>query len=355
MQRSLLTNVVLALSLGFALATDHAESRGGMSQHRGLDKKGFKKQAARGNAGATVELLKEDDHPMLPRVMLPMQIGSQGATANVYLAGLSSNCLIATGAYDPSKSGTAKDSHVEFDDGPSGPLNPKGEIWTDTIKVAGLSARNVPIGSIYQQDGFGMCGIAWNSDSSFLGPGYNSFLFNMQKSGVLQPPIFSIQYSIHGKATASFGSAVPKVGGHWYPSDPQAPGFWTLQSQIANISSYMIIDPSATGILGNSEDIQALFDHYGVGNNTFRDEDGSLMATYPCNNPPKVVIRVGKLNVPLTKEVMAFGKDAKGNCVMPLVGGDDIQYPISLGSPFLASIKSIVFNIETHAMHIVPL
>ncbi|KAE8218064.1 hypothetical protein CF319_g7983 [Tilletia indica] len=354
MQRSLLTTVVLALSLGFALATDHTEVRTGMNHHRDLDKQVFKKQAARGNAGATSELVMEDSSPMLPRIMLPMQIGSQGATANVYLAGLSSGCLVASGAYDPSKSSTAKDSHVPFNQGPSGPVY-QGKIWTDTIKVAGLSARNVSIGSFPQKDGFGMCGIAWNSDNSFLGSRYRSFFFDMQDSGVLQPPNFSIQYSVHEKSTISFGSAVPAVGGHWYASDPEAPGFWTLQSKIASIASYMIIDPSATSIFGNSEDIQALFDYYGVGKNTFRDEDGLLMATFPCDQPPKVVIRVGELDVPLTKEVMAFGKDAKGNCVMPMVGDDNNQYPISLGSPFLASIKSIVFNIETHAMQIVPL
>ncbi|KAE8220448.1 hypothetical protein CF319_g6025 [Tilletia indica] len=354
MQRSLLTTIFLALSLGFVLATDHAEILDGMNQHRDLDKQSSKKQPARGNGGATVKLLMEDNSPMVPRIMLPMQIGSQGATANVYLAGLNSDCIIATSAYDPSKSSTANDSHLAFNQGPGGPVY-EGKIWTDTIKVAGLSARNVSIGSFPQKDGFGMCGIAWNSDNSFLGPDQKSFLKNMRKSGVLQPPTFSIQYSLHGKSTASFGSAVPAVRGRWHASDPQAPGFWTLQSKIASIASYMIIDPSATSILGSTQDIQALFDHYGVGKNTFRDKDGFLMATFPCDRPPKVVIRVGRLNIPLTKEVMAFGKDAKGKCVMPMVGDDNSQYPISLGSPFLASIKSIVFNIETRSMHIVPL
>ncbi|KAE8220447.1 hypothetical protein CF319_g6024 [Tilletia indica] len=352
-QRSLLTTVVLALSLGFALATDHAEVRVGMNHHRGLDKQAFKRQVARGNGGATVELLK-DDSPELPRLMLPIQIGSQGATANVYLAGLNSGCLIATGAYDPSKSSTAKDTHVAFNQSPSGPIE-QGEIWTDTVKVAGLSARNVSIGSIPQNDGFGMCGIAWNSDSSFLGSDYKSFLFNMQESGILNPPNFSIQYSVHGKSTISFGSAVPAVGGHWHASDPEGPGLWTLQSKIGSIAGYMIVDPSSPAILGSTQDIQAVFDHYGVGKNTFRDENGLLRATFPCDKPPKVVIRVGELDVPLTREVMAVAKDAKGNCVMPISGADDIQYPITLGNPFLASIKSIVFNIETHAMHIVPL
>ncbi|KAE8203355.1 hypothetical protein CF327_g7780 [Tilletia walkeri] len=353
-QRSLFTTVVLALSLGSVLATHQAEIRGGMNQHRGLDTQAFKKQVARGNTGATANLVMEDHSPMLPRITLPIQLGSQGQTANVYLAGMNADCVLSTGSYDPSKSSTAHNSHAAFDNGLGGPA--KGEIWTDNIKVAGLSVQTVSLGSLDSVYSSGQCGIAWSDPTnSFFGDGYQSFLYSMKKSGVLQPPNFSIQYSLHGQSTIAFGSAVPSVSGSWIPSDPEAPGYWTIQSKIASVASYMIVDPSAFVILGNTQDIQEIFDHYGVGKNTFRDEYGYLGATFPCNNPPKVVINVGGLDVPLTKEVMTFGKDAKGNCLMPLQGGDDYQSPVTLGSPFLASIKSIVFNIDTHAMHIVPL
>ncbi|KAE8217549.1 hypothetical protein CF319_g8386 [Tilletia indica] len=353
LQRSLLTTVVLALSLGSVLATDHAEIRGGMHQHRGLDTQAFKK-VTRANTGATANLVMEDQRPMLPRITLPIQFGSQGETVNVYLAGMNADCVISTGSNDPSKSSTAQDSHAAFDNALGGPA--KGEIWTDNIKVAGLSVQNVSLGSLNTQSSFGQCGIAWsNPTNSYFGGGYESFLYSMKKAGVLQPPTFSIQYSLHGQSTIAFGSAVPAVGGSWIPSDPEAPGYWTIQSKIADLAGYMIVDPSSYSIFGNTEDIQDIFDYYGVGKNTFRDKYGSLAATFPCNNPPNVVINVGGLDVPLTKEVMTFGKDAKGNCVMPFQGSDDYQSLITLGSPFLASIKSIVFNIDTHAMHIVPL
>ncbi|KAE8217910.1 hypothetical protein CF326_g9303, partial [Tilletia indica] len=218
LQRSLLTTVFLALSLGSVLATDHAEIRGGMNQHRGLDTQAFKK-ATRANTGATANLVMEDQRPMLPRITLPIQFGSQGETANVYLPGTNANCVLSTAAYNPSNSSTASDSHVAFDNVFGGP--PKGEIWTDNIKVASFSVKNVPLGSLNSQSSFGQCGIAWSAaGNSYFGDGYESFLYGMKKAGVLQPPNFSIQYSLHGQSTIAFGSAVPAVSGSWIPSDP---------------------------------------------------------------------------------------------------------------------------------------
>ncbi|KAK0521908.1 hypothetical protein OC834_006482 [Tilletia horrida] len=279
---------------------------------------------------------------MLPRVLMPIQFGSQNVQLYTYIAGLNPDC-IAFGTYDPSKSTSAiryPDIFVnEFGVGPR-----KGHIYSETAYVAGVPVMNVTLGYVPASSSDpSMCGIAWpHPGASFIGDAYDPWLETAMDYGAMYPSWFSIQYRLGGVSTMSFGASIPEVPSpaSWVTSDPDAPGFWSLPGSIGGISSYLIVDPSASTIFGSTKDITAIIKSLGLEHSAFRDEDNLI---------------IGTAKVPISKEVMTFGKDAKGNCILPMRGSDDEKYPPSLGSPFLASLKSIVFDYEARAVSVIPL
>ncbi|KAK0517913.1 hypothetical protein OC835_008011, partial [Tilletia horrida] len=264
---------------------------------------------------------------------------------------------IAFNKYDPSKSTSAVRYPDIFINTLGGPR--KGQIYSETAHVAGVAVKNVTLGYAPTTGSYpSMCGIAWSHPgASFIGDNHDPWLKTAMDSGVMSPGRFSIQYQLGGTATMSFGSAVPKVpdSASWITSDPEAPGFWSLPGAIGNYKNYLIVDPSAIAINGHIKDVMEIMKDLGLQNSTFRDEDNWLSATFPCSNPPELVITVGNVKVPISKEVMTFGKDSKGQCVLPVQGSDDAQYPLTLGSPFLASLKNIVFDYDKRAVSVTPL
>ncbi|KAK0518813.1 hypothetical protein OC834_007594, partial [Tilletia horrida] len=95
------------------LATHDARvARRDIHEARGLTKR-CKSQPRDGSGsassaplGGSVHLSLEDQKPMVPRVMMPIQFGSENVTLYTYLAGLNPDC-IAFNKYDPSKSTSA--------------------------------------------------------------------------------------------------------------------------------------------------------------------------------------------------------------------------------------------------------
>ncbi|KAK0521447.1 hypothetical protein OC842_006779 [Tilletia horrida] len=310
-------------------------------------------------AGATVELKLEDHSPMLPRLMLPMQLGSRDVEVDMYIAGANRDCIVFGGPYDPTQSSSAVSYNTSFLNELGGPR--RGQLWSDTVRLSSMTAKNVTVGFVPRGSGGGQCGIAWQAPgASFFGydDAYSAYLDDLREDGAMSPGRFSIQYQLGGASTMSFGSAVtdPKGSGEWIAADPQAPGFWSVPGALGDSeSTFLVVDPSAYSIYGKTGDLMPVIHQLGLANSTFRDEDNLLSATYPCDKAPEVTITVGNVKIPLTKEVMTFGKDAKGDCVLPFKGNDNLQYPSFLGSPFLASIKSIIFDMDTRSLSVVPL
>ncbi|KAK0521865.1 hypothetical protein OC835_006756 [Tilletia horrida] len=313
--------------------------------------------AVPGPRTTNVELVLEDNgKESLPRLMLPVQVGSTGATVNTYLSGGNSDCIFSTASFDPTNSTTAIGRQRVFRNPYGG--SSSGDLLADTLETGGISISNYTMGSIKGPNRFGVCGIRWLKEgaTSLFGrsAAYRSFVYPYKSSGAIVRATFGLALDLNGASTFSLGTSLHEVASdHWVRVDTEAPGSWSMHGAIAGVADYMTINPAMTSIMVSPEQATEIMHSIGVVPVVDSNED--VIATYLCTQPPSIVVTIGNVNVSLTRTVLTYAKDKDGRCILPITGTKGYNDIPTLGTSLIASLKELVFDYDELALGIVPL
>lgn len=237
----------------------------------------------------------------------------------------SSDTLVNPGAYTPSSSSTSRTSGDTFSTSYGDGTTASGTIYTDTVRIGGLSATNTAIGVSNQQfidsseGSSGISGMAFPQLAAF-GSQYLPYFFRLKQAGAVSSGVFQFDLRTSGSSLFLGGTNSAK-----YSSTPQyvsvdsRNGFWQVPATVNGQSIQSIVDTGTTIIVAPTSQAQTLFNSLGLPTFT---QGGSTYAYYNCASPPKVTFKYGSYTKALSAATTSIGTTISGQCVLSVAGSD---------------------------------
>lgn len=274
-------------------------------------------------------------------------------SADLFLPGptCGSSCSGHT-IYDPSASSTSQDLGqaftLSFDNNVV-----QGEIYSDTISMAGLTAVDQTIGVAAQYgNGFdiaqfppdGVLGMAFQSISS---SNASTFFQSLVSQGQIDEPVFSLKLSSSGSELYLGGANSALYTGDFTYTPVTQQGYWEVnlngiegngQTILSNIDA--IIDTGTSLVIGNPSQIAAFYT--ALGGTDASSTVGPGFYTFPCDSFPSVSMTFGGTSFPISAETLNLGPVSQGSsdCVAGFVGQDTGASFWTIGSVFLQNVYS---------------
>ncbi|SPO19701.1 related to pepsin precursor (aspartate protease) [Ustilago trichophora] len=237
----------------------------------------------------------------------------------------SSDTLVNPGAYTPSASSTSRTSGDTFSTSYGDGTTASGTIYTDTVRIGGLSATNTAIGVSNQQfidsseGSSGISGMAFPQLAAF-GSKYLPYFFRLKQAGAVSSGVFQFDLRTSGSSLFLGGTNSAKYSTTpQYVSVDSSNGFWQVPATVNGQSIQSIVDTGTTIIVAPTSQAQTLFNSLGLPTFT---QDGSTYAYYNCNSPPKVTFKYGSYTKTLSAATTSFGTTNSGQCVLSVAGSD---------------------------------
>ncbi|KAK0561526.1 hypothetical protein OC861_005774 [Tilletia horrida] len=273
-----------------------------------------------------------------------------GAPVSFILDTAFSDCLVSEQVYDPRKSKTARrtTAHFGFDynSRPAG-----GDVWRDTLEIAGLSVPSVAAGVSTQpflSQAGGVCGLGPDGSSAFNAQ-FHPFFYQMVSSHLVTKPQFAFALSKSGASDVTFGGTNPAHFSGALTSvkvkDPVG-GFWKLPGSLSGVNAEFILDSASDLIVVPKSNIRPYFTKLGV---TPFTRNGVVYGSYPCSKPPSLVFKFGDAVFPVIESAKSLGHTDDGQCILAMVGKDVGLAVPTVGAPLFES-SYIVFDI--HALDV---
>ncbi|KAF9817257.1 hypothetical protein IEO21_03621 [Rhodonia placenta] len=258
--------------------------------------------------------------------------------------------------YHPDQSSTSHDIYRAFNLSYGDGSNARGDIYHDTIRVAGLTAHTGSVGSAETySDGFapwnfypdGLMGMAFSALSKF-GSGSESVFQTLMDQHQTKEGVFAFKLIDNGNSELSVGSIDQSAGAGdltYTPVTHQA--YWQVQmdgvavggnSTLGNLSA--IIDTGTTLIIGDAANVGKLYASIpGAKNAT---SAGAGFYTVPCNAMPDVSFTFGGKPFHISKDLFSLGPVSHGSsdCLASVVGTSDQNFWI-VGDRFLQNVYTV--------------
>jgi len=244
------------------------------------------------------------------------------------------SCL-SKNKYDPSTSSTSQMEpgtfSIQYGDGSM----VSGSISTDTVTVAGITAKGQifsPVTtlspSFAQDPADGIMGLAFPSISQLM---QNPFFFTAEAQGSVAANLFAFKLSQNDSELFLGGTDSTKFTGNIeYHTLSSTNGFWqignfsaTVNGQIVTSSGYeTVIDTGTTAIITPPADAQAFYAQI-PGSQPLTGANAG-MYTYPCSSVPTVTFNWGGQDWTVSSANLNFGPVGPGStdCVGALSGLD---------------------------------
>ncbi|UZJ56270.1 hypothetical protein CBS101457_005590 [Exobasidium rhododendri] len=260
-----------------------------------------------------------------------------GQTIQVDFDTGSSDVIINKGAYTPGSSAqnTNKTFSTAYGDGTTA----KGEVYLDTLEIAGLSAPNAAIGlssTTFLQASEGDNGIAGMAYPALAQLGQPPFFDSLISAGVLQESVFT--FTLADTGSGLFLGGIPSnVTNPTYVSVDSSQGFWGVTGSINGTSTAGILDTGTTLIVAPVDTATALFKKLGLTTST---QDGSIYGLYDASSPPTITIEFGGFSQVLSSATTSFGTQ-NGQEVLSIVGSDVGAEFVIFGDSFLRNVNAV--------------
>ncbi|KAK3823389.1 MAG: aspartic peptidase domain-containing protein [Benniella sp.] len=270
-------------------------------------------------------------------------------SADLFLPGkgCNTNCSGHT-LYDSSESSTSQALGKSFSLPQEQGGTVSGELHSDTISIAGLTATNQTLGVAkeYSQDlevsqfpADGILGMAFESVSAFdASPVAQTLIAQHQMERV-----FSFKLAASGSELYMGGANPALFQGNFTYIPVTPPEFWQVtvdailsngEAVLSNITA--VIDTGTNMISLSPETAQ---DFYNVtGGKPFTEKSGFY--TFPCNNFPSVAFTFGGKSFGMSKETLSLGEVEPNSpdCVASIVGSDAAKNFTIIGTRFLQNV-----------------
>lgn len=213
-------------------------------------------------------------------------------------------------------------------------------MYSDKLSIGGLSASKAYIGLAQQQfitnegGSQGISGMAFPSLSSFQQK--KPYFYSLIDAGVLDNKAFVFSLADEGStltlgATDSSATFVPVTD----------PSYWTVSASVEGNDIDAVVDTGTTLIVAPPSAAESLYKQLGL---QYSSNQGSVQATFDCNNPPSVSFQFGSKKITLGDSVNA-GSDGNGQCVFTVVGEDTGMDSWITGDSLIDSTSKVVFDV----------
>ncbi|KAK0519166.1 hypothetical protein OC834_007475 [Tilletia horrida] len=278
----------------------------------------------------------------------PISFGGQ--SFNIDFDTGSADCLVGPGNYDPSQSYSSQDTGRTFSTAYGDGTTASGEIYLDTLNIAGLSAQSAAIGVASStfldasENSAGICGMSQPGLSQFNEP---PFFYSLQSAGAVDQGVFAFALSL-GSSTLTLGGLDSSLysGSPTYVGLNSNSGFWQISGSLAGHGDNYIIDSGTSLVVAPVNTAEAIFSNLGV---TPVNEQGATYGAYDCSNPPNVAFNFGGKTIPLTSSAVTIGTDNSGRCLLSVIGQDIGISGVIAGDPLFES-SYIAFSVDNNAV-----
>ncbi|KXN87900.1 Aspartic protease [Leucoagaricus sp. SymC.cos] len=250
--------------------------------------------------------------------------------------------------YDTSASSTAENQgqtfRLAFGDGST----VQGDVFTDTITIAGLTATNQTVGSATQYStGFeldqfppdGLMGMAFPQISEF---GANPFFQTLVAQGVPTAAQFSFKLAESGSSLFLGGADSDLFTGDFTNVHVTQEGFWQVDLDSVNVGGDAaasnlagVIDTGTSLIVAPQADVARFYEAI-PGSQDASSTVGDGFFTFPCNSDPQVSLTFGGKQFAVASDAFNLGQVSQGSsdCIGGVAGTSGIDFWV-VGDVFL--------------------
>lgn len=252
--------------------------------------------------------------------------------------------------YNTAASSTAKDLNKPFTLGFGDGSSVQGEVFTDTVTLAGLTATNQSVGAAAQYStGFsldqfppdGLMGMAFSEISVF---GTNTFFESLVAQGGATAPQFSFKLAANESELFLGGSNSDLFTGEFTTLNVTQQGFWQVtldsvgaggQQALSNVQA--VIDTGTSLIVAPEADVVKFYQAIPG----FKDASSTIgqgFFTFPCNSDPQVSLTFGGKQFAVPVSAFNIGPITQGSsdCVGGIMAANGIDFWV-VGDVFLTN------------------
>ncbi|KAL9933761.1 hypothetical protein V8E36_007419 [Tilletia maclaganii] len=253
----------------------------------------------------------------------------------------SADTLVNPGAYSPGSSSTSSRTSKTFSTSYGDGTTAQGTVYTDVVRIGGLSASNTAIGLSNSQFPirYGISGLSFPNIAAF-GSSYPPWIDSLHNAGVLSAFEFSFKLGSSGSDLYIGGYNPNDISGSptWVSVDSNE-GFWQVPASADYFGSFeSIVDTGTTLIVAPTSDAEDYFSSIGVEARTY---SGTVYGAYNCDSPPPVSFNYGGKRIALDSQAITIGTDDDGACLLSVVGEDTGLNAWISGDAFLRNTLAI--------------
>lgn len=259
--------------------------------------------------------------------------------------------------YNPAESSSSKlqsgSLDIEYGDGSS----TKGKIYTDTVTVGGVTAKNQAIGVATELSN----SFADDPQDGIMGMGYESistlkekpFFQTLMQDGAVAKPQFSFSLNSGSGSELYLGGAnANKYQGDVEWHDVLSESYWVLEGDAfvdnnkANEDFYAIIDTGTTVVVAPPAEAEEFWSKV-PGSEPY----AGGYYTFPCDSIPDVSFAFGGKKWEMDADTLNLGSTASGShrCVGSVVGMDVGVNAWIMGDSFLKNVYT-TFDFDQNAV-----
>ena len=271
----------------------------------------------------------------------------------------SPDLIVNHGAYDPSKSNTAVNTHKHFKQSYGDGTHGDGTVYRDSLKLGDATAKSVSVGLTNQQmidpshtgGNQGIAGMSFTSISGFRAQDKNamSIYEALRKSHSIPHNVYQFtlttgdgsQLHVGGVDKSKISSDVTYVN-----VNPDQ-GFWVTSAKISGVGFRAVIDSGTTIIIGVHDQVKQLFKKID-GVEPLQKGD-MLYGVYDCDRDLGIALNIGGKDFRIPKEVQKLGGAGDGRCILSIAGASH-QLPLNawIVGDTLFRGHSIIFDVDNH-------
>ncbi|KAF7982811.1 hypothetical protein HWV62_25743 [Athelia sp. TMB] len=257
--------------------------------------------------------------------------------------------------YDPSKSSTSKDVGQSFSLSYGDGSTVAGEQYTDTVTLAGLTAKPQTLGAAKQySSGFessqfpadGLLGMGFKSISDY---GANPTFQTLVANGETDSPVFAFKLSSSGAELSVGGTDSSLYSGDFTYAQVEKEGYWQVALDGVSVggsktldSLDSIIDTGTTLIVGDSTNVAKLYKAI-PGSKDASSSVGAGFYTVPCDSIPDISLTFNGQSFDISSTSFNLGPATSGSsdCVGGISSQDSDSSFWIVGDVFLQNTYTV--------------
>ncbi|KAG9104525.1 Type I transmembrane sorting receptor [Ceratobasidium sp. 370] len=255
--------------------------------------------------------------------------------------------------FDVSKSSTVKPQSGNFSISYGDGSTSSGPIFTDTVTVAGLTAKDQFFSAVTaESDSFaqdpsdGLMGLAFSSISEMGKP---TFIDNLKSAGAIKSSVFAFKLSASGAELFIGGTNSKLFTGDITFSPLTSKTFWltTGAATAGGSEAYtggMIIDSGTTLVVGPKASVDSFWQVAGGQKCDSSACGGDGFYTYDCESPPSVAFKFGDTSFAMSPESLTIGAtdDSKKTCVGSIMSTEGVpDNAWIVGDAFMKNVYTV--------------